>query len=299
MNIELIENKGCGNKTEDTMNIEKIQKKTIWKYEPTMRPIPPKILIYGSNGIGKSHFAAAAPNPVFVDLDRNINEILCVSNDKDLDFPIEDFNDLMRFLAALLNNDHDFKTLVIDSISRIEGLIEEQVFTEAGVTSMADLNKIDYGKSSKRVIPLWDQFYKKIENLWNKKKMIIILIGHHQMKEVKKTTGLNYHRFEPKLTEDSSSLLQNWVSTMLFIDDNPDIKEESIGFGRTLKKATKSTANRRIIFTNDRTRCLAKNTYNLPLFMNYESGEQGWNDFYEGIKDFYRNNKGIKERSND
>ena len=36
---------------------------------------PPRIMIYGSEGVGKSTFAALAPNPVFVQTEDGLSEI--------------------------------------------------------------------------------------------------------------------------------------------------------------------------------------------------------------------------------
>ena len=38
---------------------------------------PPRIMIYGSEGIGKSTFAALVPNPVFVQTEDGLSEIDC------------------------------------------------------------------------------------------------------------------------------------------------------------------------------------------------------------------------------
>ena len=38
---------------------------------------PPRIMIYGSEGVGKSTFAASAPKPVFVQTEDGLSEIDC------------------------------------------------------------------------------------------------------------------------------------------------------------------------------------------------------------------------------
>jgi len=40
---------------------------------------PPRILLYGTEGIGKSTFAAQAPNPIFIPTEDGLNEIDCAS----------------------------------------------------------------------------------------------------------------------------------------------------------------------------------------------------------------------------
>ena len=45
---------------------------------PKVVYVPPKIILYGRNGIGKSTFALKAPAPIFLDLDENLYELPCV-----------------------------------------------------------------------------------------------------------------------------------------------------------------------------------------------------------------------------
>ena len=39
------------------------------------QPQPPRIMIYGSEGVGKSTFAASSPKPVFVQTEDGLSEI--------------------------------------------------------------------------------------------------------------------------------------------------------------------------------------------------------------------------------
>ena len=38
---------------------------------------PPRIMIYGSEGVGKSTFAASAPKPIFIQTEDGLGEIDC------------------------------------------------------------------------------------------------------------------------------------------------------------------------------------------------------------------------------
>lgn len=75
-------------------------------------PAPPRVLIYSDPGVGKSSFAATAPKPVFIPLEDGLDQISCTK------FPhVRDFATLIADLKAVLNEEHDFQTLVIDSLS--------------------------------------------------------------------------------------------------------------------------------------------------------------------------------------
>ncbi len=104
--------------------------------KPKVVFVPPKIILYGRNGIGKSCFALKAPSPIFLDLDENIYELPCISN-KTLGVSIKTYDDVLGFLGILFNQEHEFKTLVIDSLSSLEKLITQKVLQDSNVTSLA------------------------------------------------------------------------------------------------------------------------------------------------------------------
>ena len=130
---------------------------------PKVIYVPPKLILYGRNGIGKSRFALKTPNPVFLDLDENIYELPCISN-KTLGFDIKTFDDVLAFLGTLFNEEHEFKTLVIDSLSSLEKLVTEKVLKESNVSSLASFQ---YGQGYQKMMPLWEQFLQKLKTLSN------------------------------------------------------------------------------------------------------------------------------------
>jgi len=82
---------------------------------------PLKAIIYGDNGIGKTTFAASAKNPIIVDLEGNCNHIEAPKQ------RITSLDELEELLNALMAQDHDYKTLVIDSLDSLEVLISEKI----------------------------------------------------------------------------------------------------------------------------------------------------------------------------
>ncbi|NYZ70421.1 AAA family ATPase [Endozoicomonas sp. SM1973] len=67
----------------------------------------PRILIYGTHGIGKTTFAANAPNPIFLFTEDGAGQLALDS------FPLlKTYEDVISALNALINEEHDFKTVV-------------------------------------------------------------------------------------------------------------------------------------------------------------------------------------------
>ena len=237
---------------------------------PRVVYVPPKILLYGRNGIGKSTFALKAPAPIFLDLDENLYELPCVTN-KTLKVPINNYDDVVNFLGVLFNQDHDFKTVVIDSLSSLEKMImDKAVKSTNGMTSFADFN---YGRGHLKAMVFWEEFFQKIKNLWKHKKMIVIFLAHHKEKKEENLTGASYSQYQINLHDRASELLRNWCSCVLFADDEVIVGDEK----------SKICSSERIIRTDGGLTFLAKNTYNLPVKMSLD-----WNELAIHVQKYYQ-----------
>ena len=72
---------------------------------------PPRIMIYGSEGIGKSSYAAGAPNAIFIQTEDGLGEIDCRK------FPLaHSLSEVIAELTALRDEAHEFQTVVVDSV---------------------------------------------------------------------------------------------------------------------------------------------------------------------------------------
>lgn len=250
--------------------------------KPIFKYVPPKIIIYGRNGIGKSRFAMQAPNPIFLDMDKNLAQYKIVTNESEgINFALDTFQKVLDFLSLLINQEHDFKTLVIDSLSTLNTLIEKQIKKEKNVDSIAE---IQWGKGPDLVKVLWEQTLDKLEFLWKKRKMMIILIGHDQLRETKDKINGDYHRYVLSLHEKSEEPFRHWCSIMLFAADQRKFKEDIGKFGRVDKKIIES---RKVLYTDDGALFVAKNTYNLPKVIAFDDVEEAWNTFYSHISSYY------------
>jgi len=98
---------------------------------------PPRLLIYGIEGGGKSTLAADAPKPIFIPTEDGLDQIDCNS------FPLaRSFDDVMACLTALATEEHDYHTVVIDTADWLERLIFDAVCKRFNATS---IEKVDGG----------------------------------------------------------------------------------------------------------------------------------------------------------
>jgi len=172
---------------------------------------PYLVLIYGVEGIGKTTFAAYSPNPIFLGTERG-SSFLDVAR-----FPkVEDFDGVMKSLQSLLDEDHNYKSLVIDSLDWLEPIVHKKVLADKGKGKTA-IEDIGFAKGYVWALDYWRQILKVLDEIRSKKGMNIILTGHSIVKtfhDPNLTDG--YERYQLKLHDKASALVKEFVDFVLF-----------------------------------------------------------------------------------
>jgi len=222
---------------------------------------PPRIFLYGQEGVGKSCTAAQAPNPIFIQTEDGLDEINTAK------FPLaKSLNDVLNALAALRDEQHDFQTVVLDSADWLERLIWDKVCQDFGVRS---IEKADggYGKGYVHALTYWRQIVSLFNELRNVRGMIVIVIAHSKVERFEDPENAAYDRYTPRLHKSATSLLCEWVDAVLFATKRFRVsKEEGTGFqgDRAIATAIGANGGERILRTVGSPACIAKNRFNLP-----------------------------------
>ena len=229
---------------------------------------PPRIMIYGSEGVGKSTFAALAPNPVFVQTEDGLSEIDCSK------FPLaKSFDDVVLQLQAVRDEQHDYGTVVIDSLDWLERLVWDRVCADYGVKS---IEKADggYGKGYVHALTYWRQIVSLLNDIRARKGMAVILIAHAAVERFEDPEHAAYDRYTPRLHKKACSLVCEWVDAVLFAS-------RRLRVDSTTGKAAPVGADggERILRTNGSPACIAKNRFGLPTELPLS-----WSAFVEALK---------------
>src|SRR3972149_1444613 len=92
------------------------------------RLVSPRILLYGVEGIGKSTFGSQSPKPVFIQTEDGLDEIDCEK------FPLATtYDDVLSALAELRTEQHEYETVVIDSLDWLERLVWDKLCAQYDV----------------------------------------------------------------------------------------------------------------------------------------------------------------------
>lgn len=237
---------------------------TLDSIQTELRPRPDRILLVGTEGVGKTTFAADAPSPVFIcaedGLPPTLGSVARFPEPKSL----ADVHEAIRVLAE---DQHEFKTLVIDTIDWLEPLVWSDLCHRNGwldSRSTPDIEKPGYGKGYVAATEEWRKLLKGFDVLRGRKGMEIILLAHATIKSFANPAGDDYSRYECKLHRGAAALVREWADVNLFA-----VHEE---FTRDVKGKKKGiSTGRRVIHTERTAAWDAKNRYSLPaeLPLNY------------------------------
>ncbi|RMF71992.1 MAG: ATP-binding protein, partial [Acidobacteria bacterium] len=190
----------------------------------------------------------------FIPTEDGLNDIDCER------FPLATgYADVLGALSALYSEEHEYRTVVLDSLDWLERLIWAEVCAKRGVESIED---IGYGKGYVFALTQWRQILTGLDALRNERGMQVVLIAHAQIEKFANPETDTYDRYSPRLQKLASALVQEWCDEVLFATYRVLTKTTKEGFDR--KRTQGVGTGERIIRTTERPAHVAKNRLNLP-----------------------------------
>lgn len=224
------------------------------------QPQPPRLIVYGTEGIGKSTFASQAPKPVFIRTEDGLGEIDC---DK---FPLaQSLGDVLEFVNSLITEQHDYQTVAIDSMDWLERQIFDELCRQHNVSS---IEKVDggYAKGYTLALTHWRLLLSLLNRLRDERGMIVIGIAHAKVERFEDPEATAYDRYTPRLHKHACGLVCEWSDAVLFATRKIRVQSEDAGFNRKrgMAVALGKDGGERIIRTIGGPSCVAKNRFGLP-----------------------------------
>lgn len=222
--------------------------------------MPPRIMVFGTEGVGKSTLASQMPRPVFIQTEDGLGEIDCHK------FPLaRGYDDVKTALEELYNQPHDFQTVVIDSLDWLERLIWAAVCHSAGVST---IEKVDggFGKGYVRALTIFQEVVDRLSALRDDRGMAVMLLAHAKVERFEDPEAATYDRYSPRLNKHAAALMCEWCDAVLFATRKILTKAEDTGFGRTRQVAAGlgKDGGERVLRCIGGPSCIAKNRYGLP-----------------------------------
>jgi hypothetical protein len=214
--------------------------------------LPPRICIFGGHGIGKSTIASQFPKPIFISTEDGLASIDVVS------FPrAETVDDVAQNIRTLIKEEHDFKTVVLDSV---DWLVEPLITGD--IESKHDAKELAYGKGQMMIAEAFRELLSGFDVLRKKRDMNVVLIAHSSIVRYEDPRSEPYDRYQPKLPNRCNALLQEWVDVLAFAGFRIIVKKSDVGFNNSVTRGI--TTGERLLHMIENPAYVAKNRYNCP-----------------------------------
>ena len=202
------------------------------------------IMVYGQPGIGKSSFAANAPNPYFIDADNGTAQIDTHSN-----VP-ENWNQIFEMIEWFKTQ--KYKTLVLDTLDSIEPMAKDFVAAKYKKAKFEDIE--DHGKNWNFLEGEFKRLVDALVALRDAGTNVIVL-AHAEVKTITDPVAGAYDVSQPKLQARFSSAFKDKVDCILFANSEVLTKKgDKRGFSDKV----------RYLFTEFNPSYVAKNRFGLP-----------------------------------
>lgn len=224
---------------------------------------PPRVLLYSPPGLGKTSLASEFPAPVIMDLERGVPMGVTIPSLGEL----EEWAELMEALIALYTQEHAFKTLIVDSLDRLEQLAQREV---CKLNKWASIEDAGYGKGYVMAADKIREFIDGANGLRRKRGMNVIYIAHSVIGRFDDPQSSPYSKYDVRLHKAVHAMIEDDVDAILFINQDTNVQAEDVGFGKTVKRA--DGGGFRWIYTEARPSFNAKNRYNMPAKLKFDKG---------------------------
>ncbi len=236
--------------------------------------VPLRMILAGSPGVGKTTFACSAPSPVVIQTEDGLEPLISAGLlAEDLArFPLAtSYEDVMDALGALYQEEHDFKTLVLDSLDWLEPLVWARTCQTHGVAS---IEAFGYGKGYLEADRQWAEIRDGLNAIRQARGMNIIITAHTEVKKFESPDTPAYDRYMIKIHKRAHALWEEWADVIGTAIQVPLISTETRGAGKAAKKTHKAVgAMDRVLYVSERPSAVAKNRYGIDteLPLNWEA----------------------------
>lgn len=241
------------------------------------------MVVIGPPGVGKTSFGAAAPKPVFLidnqeDGISTLKQSKLVAADIPVMPPVSTWNDAQDALTQLATGEHDFKTLVIDTLGGFERLCHEHICREEFKGVWGEKGFASYAKGYEVSLPPWREFLNRLDRLRSDKGMLIIALAHSLVRPFKNPEGEDYDRYIADMHHKTWSVTHKWADMVLFANYHVEVEKEG---GRHKGKG----GQLRFFNTEHHAAYDAKNRHGLPPAIPMgDSGTEAWSNLVTEIK---------------
>jgi hypothetical protein len=193
---------------------------------------PPRLVIYGQPKIGKTLFGASSVDPIFIQTEDGAAG---VKVPKLPETPCTSWDELMQCLRVVMKEDHDRKTLVLDTLDQAEALAAKKVLEE--VFGGNKEKYMAYYKGPILAGEMISNVLLALDHIRAKKKMNVILIAHDGLQAGANALGDDFKKWAPNISKYAWNRVRDWADQIGHVQSEfrvVDGKAKELGKNRTI-----------------------------------------------------------------
>lgn len=250
--------------------------------------LPNRYVIHAVEGFGKTSFGAQTPKPIFLMTKGETGLETLIDSGRLPEVPhfpeIQDWESLLGAIETLAVEEHEYKSLVIDTINGAERLCHEFVCVRDFGGDWGERGFTGYMRGYEVALGEWRLLLNALDRLRETKRMAIVCLCHTKVKTFRNPEGADYERYQADMHDKTWGLSHKWADVVLFgnfevtvMDGRKEAASDKKGKGVGGKS--------RMIYTERSAAYDAKNRLGLPPEIEMgTSPQEAWANYVQAVK---------------
>jgi AAA domain len=206
-------------------------------------------IVYGDNGVGKTHLCKFSPKPFYIPLEKGVEKVAGVGKftvknaaGDDIVYIPKTLDEFFQMMRKLANRQSPYKTVVVDG-----GMFADKLFTadviaknptvtdKNGTVAVTSISDYTYGTGYEKLQAIWEgKFFAAVDRL-HSLGINVILIAHARMKDALDKNGDKYPKWQIDMAEFGAvsipRLLSNRADFVFYMEAEVSTSKKAGTFG--------------------------------------------------------------------
>lgn len=250
--------------------------------------LPNRYVLYAGEGWGKTSFAAQMPKAIFIQTrgETGLETLIDAGQLSEVPhFPeVNDWSTLTAAVRWLLETEHPYRTIVIDTLNGAERLLHEHVCARDYQGEWGDKGFGAYQKGFEVSVADLNLLLSDLDSLRLEKRMTVCFLAHRRVTMFKNPTGADFDMYQPDVNKWTWGAVAKWSDVILF-GDMEVVVDQVQKNRKTGAEKGKGIAQTRILRCESTAAWIAKNRLGLPAEIEVGgSPAEAWANYTAAVR---------------